>query len=158
MYFTKEHKVLIDKLQELCPTTFPKKPAKKVPLAHGQHKAIQRALDIPWHTADELLTAWCRGRRYDEVMVAGAPRYRIDGTVSGKVSHSQAMYHKECLDEYLRNRAVGEAKYCKGSISDYYASRRQPKRNVGFMERLLRFFGLSTLSTKRNSEYKEVVQ
>lgn len=137
MYFTKEHKVLIDRLQELCPTAFPKKPAKKVPLAHGQHKAIQRVLDVSWHTADELLIAWCRGRRYDEVMLVGAKRYRIDGTVSGKVSHSCAMSHKECLDEYYASRVAP-----KGYIVS--------KRGVGFMERLLRFFGLSMLSTKRN--------
>ena len=145
MYFTKEHKVLIDRLQELCPTAFPKKPAKKVPLAHGQHKAIQRALDVSWQVADELLTAWCRGRRYDEVMVAGALRYRIDGTVSGKVSHSQAMYYKECLDEYYASRV-----HPKGYIVS--------KKGVGFVDRALGFFGLSWLSTKRNNEYKKVVQ
>lgn len=111
MYFTKRHKALIDQLQELCPTAFPKKPLPKVPLAVvGQTRVVQAALDIDYRTAEILLHYWCQGKRYHAACVEGAKRYRVNGTVYGSVSPKQALYHKGKLDEYYAGKAVGEAK------------------------------------------------
>lgn len=96
---------LIDTLQEVAPTVFPKKPLPKVPLAPRQHKAIQAILDIDWHTADTVLSWWCQGRRYDKACsVAGVPRYRVDGKIGGTVTTHDAQWHKDNLDEYYASR------------------------------------------------------
>jgi len=115
MLFTPYHKELIDKLQELCPTTFPRKPFPKVPLAYNSVKAVQRVLNVNYVTADFLLQHWCS--------TPDAPRYFVDGTVHGKVSSSESQWHKGKLEEYYRSRAVGQAKYHQGSLVDYYESK-----------------------------------
>lgn len=115
---------LIDTLQEVAPTAFPKKPLSKVPLSHRQHKVIQAILDVDWHTADTVLSWWCQGRRYDKACsVEGVPRYRVDGKVGGVVTAHDAQWHKDNLEEYYRRHA---AKYHQVSLVDYYEAKFKP--------------------------------
>lgn len=124
MKFTKRHEELIDKLQELCPTAFSKKPASKLPLALGSTKAVQAILDVNYATAEYLLKLWCQGRRYDKACsVAGTPRYHVNGSVAGKVSAGQAEFHKARLEKFYRSRAVGAAKYYSGNLAEFYAAK-----------------------------------
>ena len=153
MYFTKRHKILIDQLQELCPIAFPKKPDPKVPLAHSQHKKIQKLLDVSWETADTLLYFWCQGKRYDVACSTQySPRYLCNGKVNGYVTALEADYHSDRLEQYYRSRAVGEAKYHKGSLVDYYrdkfpASSEVPKKHSWF-QRLMSDIPMLTKEVK----------
>ena len=147
---------LIDTLQERCPIAFPSKPLPKVPIAHHQHKAIQRILDVNYATADYILLLWCHGRRYDQCCVEGAQRIRCDGVARGTVSRREAEYHKGKLDAYYERRAVGEAKKCQGSISDYYVAKlpKEPVINYGqskslFGKLMALFKGDSVFNSKR---------
>lgn len=131
MKFTKQHESLIDKLQELCPTAFPKKPAPKVPLALGSTKAVQAVLNVNFVTAEYLLKLWCQGKRYDKACsVEGTTRYRLDGSIGGKVTVKQAMFHKERLEKYYRSRAVGVAKYHDGNLAEYYATKFKQQEEI----------------------------
>lgn len=156
MKVTKHITDLIDTLQERCPEAFPSRPLPKVPIAFHQHKAIQRILNVNYRTAEYILMLWCQGNRYDAAMVEGAARIRCDGVAKGTVSRREAEFHKGRLEEYYRNRAVGEAKYCQGSIIDYYAAKfpKEPVVNYGQSKSLLGklialFKGDSVFNSKR---------
>lgn len=102
--FTKKHKALIDQLQELCPTAFPKKPAPKIPLASNVHLGIKEVLGCNHATARSIVFFWTQGHRYDRAMVANADTYDVYGNVVGKVSEGQARIHKERFDVYYATR------------------------------------------------------
>lgn len=92
MYCTQEIKDNIDKLQELFPLAFPKKPLPKVPLAIGTAKAIQAVLDVKYLMADAILYFWCQGKRYHDACTEGAPRYLLDGSTRGIVTQKQLKF------------------------------------------------------------------
>jgi sRNA-binding protein len=104
--FTKKHKELIDELQELCPTAFPKKPLPKIPLEHKVHLGIKEVLGCNHATARSIVFFWTQGHRYDRAIVFGEPTYDVYGNVVGKVSEGQARVHKERLDAYYASRVA----------------------------------------------------
>ncbi|WP_130392944.1 ProQ/FinO family protein [Cupriavidus agavae] len=86
--------VLLGKLQKRFPLAFPKKPAPKVALKVGILEDLLGVKDELRLSAEEIravLSMWCRGIRYWEAMVEGAPRVALDGTVVGQVTESDAI-------------------------------------------------------------------
>lgn len=85
---------LIDKLQELYPLTFPKKPLNKVPLAIGiteQLISMKTELGVSTIIIKLAMQLWCTGVRYQEALKFGSPRYNLDGSQAGVVTNPKGL-------------------------------------------------------------------
>ena len=64
---------------------------KPLPLAIRTDKAVREALALPWSQGNELLHWWTHRPAYYQALIAGGPRYNLDGTADGEVTpHQQA--------------------------------------------------------------------
>ena len=84
----------IDRLQELYPAAFPKKPLEKVPLAIGiteQLISIKTELGVSKNIIQLAMYLWCSGGRYKEARKFGSPRYNLDGSQAGVVINQEGL-------------------------------------------------------------------
>ena len=80
---------LVVMLRAIAPSVFCIPPK---PLAVGIHKQIEALVAGDFTAADvrKALRVWCRWKPYRAALIAGAPRYALDGTVAGEVSAEHA--------------------------------------------------------------------
>ncbi|WP_175939198.1 ProQ/FinO family protein [Caballeronia sp. BCC1704] len=84
----------IGKLQKRFPKAFPRNPAPKVALKVGilNDLLAQRAdLSLSERELKDAIKLWCRGNRYWNSLVEGAPRVDLTGNPTGQVSTADAM-------------------------------------------------------------------
>ena len=75
-------------------------PEKPLPLAIGSHKAIRAAFGLPWSQLEDLIRWWTIRPEYLAALVAGGPRYSLDGSEGGVVAESE----RASADQRLQNR------------------------------------------------------
>jgi ProP effector len=64
---------------------------KPAPLAIGCANAVRAALAMTWSQSGDLMHWWTHRPAYYQALIAGGPRYNLDGTVDGEVTpHQQA--------------------------------------------------------------------
>lgn len=89
---------------KLLPLWFPncfKRGDAKVPLAIGVDKALMNATGLSRKVISYTLARYCRNFNYLTSLVEGAPRYTLDGEVSGEVTaeqHQMALGHLKAFE------------------------------------------------------------
>ena len=101
------------------PKCFMPKGAEKLPLAIGTGGQIQKLLsDLSWSHLQLALVDYTHGPTYLRGIVAGAPRYDLEGNPNGEVLPSEADY----AASLLANMTLPKAKPSDASASDQRAA------------------------------------
>lgn len=109
---------------------------KPVPLAIGCANAVRAALGMTWSQGNDLMHWWTHRAPYYQALIAGGPRFNLDGTESGEVTEQQQAHATTALrrhENWLASTTVPPERETEiAARADAGESIRAIARDLGF--------------------------